>query len=100
MVNRTLVTSLYVVPATTAETHLLVIGAQRITLPLVPAPGQYVVVQANDATGSIDFGTTGYTWPLNAGPADVGVWDFSNNNGMTRHFALYWDGNLWQWLSL
>ncbi len=100
VVDRTVVTGTFVVPSTTEETHLLVIGAQRVVLPLSPALGQYVAVQANDVNGEIDFGTTPYTWPLNPGAPETGVWDFTSASGMTKHFALYWDGSVWQWLAL
>lgn len=90
----------FAVPATTEVLHLIVLGAQSVVLPANPAPGQFVVVQATAASGTIDFGARGHDWETNPDPPATGVWDFSNNNGMTQHFGLYWDGTVWQWLNM
>ncbi len=95
----TVVDGPYAVPATSEPMHLFVLGPQSLTLPANPASGQYLVVQATHSAGDIDFGARAHDWETNPGAPETGTWDFTNN-GMTKHFALYWDGIVWQWLGL
>ena len=95
----TVVDGSYSVPATSEPMHLLVLGPHEVTLPANPAAGQFVVVLGADSGGMVDFGARGHTWETNPGPPETGSWTFAQLE-LTKHFALYWDGVVWQWVSL